>query len=346
MARPFSLPRPLLLVLAAGGVACLTSPAGGADDGSTDDANDAAHEQCGVSVTTFPAANAVDAYYRGNIEFRLTKGDPTAEIQTDIPGTKRVSVDGLTVYWEPDSPLEPDTAYSATLSYCAGEVELTFSTSALGSPIVNAAALSGRSYLLRVEQTRVVEPPGAGQMLASDIASVFLLVQVTSATATDLSMFAAPVLAGFDDRQDYCDPSIPFRVSDFSGSPHFTVSGHGQYQIGLSGGGTLPIQNVSLSGDFSPDGVYFGGAVLQGTIDTRAALTNPGELCKNAATLGVQCQACDDGEPYCLNLRADSITATEATAEVLEIEGDNCAGCLEGVPPDTSAACDTEPMAE
>lgn len=99
---------------------------------------------CDVTVTSFPASGAVDAYYRGNIEFRLTGADDTATIETDIPGAQAVSADGLTVYWVPSAALTPGGSYSATLHYCGGDATISFTTSMLGTPSPTTASWPAR----------------------------------------------------------------------------------------------------------------------------------------------------------------------------------------------------------
>ena len=139
-------------------------------------------------------------------------------------------------------------------------------------------------------------------------------------------------------------PSIDFPVADFSETPHFEIGGEGKTTISVADI-TVEIQNLRIAGDFASDASYFGGGVLEGTIDTRpldSLLDDSGEagaICNTAESLGVTCVPCSDNEPYCLSLKVDSITATEAPLELVEIKGSDCAGCLEGVPADTSAEC-------
>ena len=75
------------------------------DDTAAGDTGDAA--DCTITVTTTPSSGAVNAYYRGTIEFRLSAADSTATIETDIPGTQSLSSDGKTVIWTPSAPLAP-----------------------------------------------------------------------------------------------------------------------------------------------------------------------------------------------------------------------------------------------
>jgi hypothetical protein len=299
---------------------------------------------CDVTVTTFPASGAVDAYYRGNIEFRMTGTDSTATIVTDIPGVQAVSEDGLTVYWMLSAPLESGGSYSATLEYCGGSAAISFTTSGLGTPLADDGVLQGKTYLLDLKNARVTEPPGIGPLIAGELGGVSIFVGVTDVTAPNITMIGALGRDEVDNTQEYCDPSIDFPVADFSETPHFEIGGEGKTTISVADI-VVEIQNLRIAGDFSSDASYFGGGVLEGTIDTRpldSLLDDSGEagaICNTATSLGVTCVPCSDNEPYCLSLKVDSITATEAPLELVEIKGSDCAGCLEGVPADTSEEC-------
>lgn len=320
-------------------------------DGGKDTA-DSADEACGVSVTTFPLQGAVSAYYRSDIEFKLTKPDSTAEISTDIPGSQEVSADGLTVYWRLSAPLAPSTTYTASLTYCTGTVELSFTTSALGTAIPDATTLQGRTYLLNLADARITEPPGIGALLSSELDGVAIYTGITDVDATAKTITVVGGLGrdgAATPTQEYCDPTIDFPVADFSGSPHFEISGEGATPITVAGT-TVYIENLNISGDFAADLSYFGGGVLAGTIDTRPLDFEFGDevgfICNTAAALGVVCAPCGDGEPFCLSLVADSIDAQlVADLELVVIDGNNCEGCVEGPPADATAECIEDPDA-
>lgn len=322
-------------------------------DAATDSA-DTGEEECGVTVTTFPTLGSVDAYYRGAIEFKLSKADTTAEIETSIPGTQSTSADGLTVYWTPSAPLEPSTPYSATLHYCGGDIVLEFTTSSLGTSIADDSLLEGRTFNLALADARIVEPPGIGTLLSSELDGVTIYVGVTELTDdSKLKMLGALGREGAaTPTQEYCDPSIDFPVADFANSPHFVIGGEGSTDISVAGV-TVTIDNLEIAGDFASDLSFFGGGTLKGTIDTRPLDIEFGEgeegfICNTASALGVVCQPCSsDQQPFCLSLVADSLTAEYvAGLELVEILGNDCEGCDVGVPADSSETCplDETPM--
>lgn len=303
-----------------------TDTAGDLDSGSTAD--------CEIEVEeTVPATGAVDAYYRGTIEFRLDDPDPTAEIETDIPGVQSTNEAGDVVYWTPSEPLAPNTAYTATLHYCGGDAEISFTTSALGSEISDPQSLVGKTYVLDLQGARIVQPDGIGSVLTSYLTQD-ILVGVDAVTDTKIQMIGA---IGAEDasppRQDFCDPTIPFPEADFDESPFFVI---GPEDTTLSVAGyAITIGQLEISGTFAADGSYFGGGTLSGTIDTRpldglvSDTGEPGAVCALATNFGAECEPCPaDGEAYCLNLVADQIVAEEVSATTLQVvAGNDCTGC-------------------
>lgn len=164
---------------------------GGDADADTDADTDSDTERCGITLeSTVPANNSVDAYYRAPLEFVLSGPDETARIETAIPGTLSRSPSGEILTFTPSAPLVPSTSYTARLHGCFGTAELSFTTSALGTPVTDPSVLEGRVYAIDLTQGRWVEPPGIGPLIASEIGQVGLL-GVTSANSSRLSVLAA-----------------------------------------------------------------------------------------------------------------------------------------------------------
>lgn len=326
----------------------------GGDSGDSGDSGDTGEPvdtgRCGVTVSsTVPARNAVDAYYRANLEFKLNKQDPTATIETSIVGHQDVSDDGLTLYWVLDVPLEPSTGYSATLHFCGGDAPLEFTTSALGSSIADPVELEGRAYLLDLGGARVTEPPGIGSLIASELGNVVLYASITEVTATTFVMVDALGREDEANTQEYCDPTIEFPAADFAESPHFRIERSSELVIDL-GGVPLTVSDMVIEGDFAADLSYFGGGSFTGILDTRSIddVFFDGELgavCTTLRSLGVTCEECTGSQPgeYCVPVAIDSVTADLAPLSVVAIEGTDCYGCGAGVPEDVSETCETEP---
>jgi len=291
-------------------------------------------DACEVSVeSTLPTTGAVDAYYRGDIEFVLSDPDATATIVTTIPGTQTVSADGLRVIWTLSEPLSPSTSYSATLQYCGGDATIDFTTSSLGTALENPDALVGNTYVLDLTAARIVEPPGIGAVLTGYL-TTDILVGVTGVSATEIEMIGAIAVEDSNPPvQDVCEPTIDFPVADFSESPFFEI---GPQDTTLSVAGfAITIGDLLISGTIAANGTYFDGGVLSGTIDTRPLVglvddsTNPdpNTICDLAVSFGAACVACpEDGEPYCLTLVADQIYAEQVDGLTLvEILEETCA---------------------
>lgn len=270
-------------------------------------------EDCDVTVDlTVPLQGAVDAYYRSAIEFQLSDADPTATVRSAIAGTTTVSADSETVYFTPNDPLNPSTDYTVTLDYCGGSAELSFATSALGTPLSDPTDLESRTYALDLADARVVAPMGIGSVLTSYLTQD-LFVTVVDVTATEISTIGG-VADG--DEADHCDTTIEFGRDDFTEQPYFAI-GPANAVLTVAGY-EFDLADVVITGAFATDGSYFGGGTLTGTMDTRplapllGEVEDEGAICDLALSFGEECEACPwDDEPFCLTLVLDEITAGE-----------------------------------
>lgn len=315
-------------------------------DSGAKDSEDGTTPACETTIKgTYPADGAMDAYYRTTIEFELSEADTTAVVTAPFAGTQSTSEDGKTVIFTPTDALSASTSYDVTLDYCGGTATISFTTSALGGP-VEASSLLGRTYLLDLSSATITEPPNVGDILKNYL-TVGILTGVTEASQTSLTMLGA--LENGDttgNDQDYCTPTIPFPAADFSGNPYFEIAGD-SVVISVSDY-DVELRNLKIGGTFAADGSYYGGATLEGTVDTRAfdslAGGETGAVCDLVSSFGVECEACaGDGEPYCLSIKARDIVANEVGGlEVVQIDGSDCAGCTAGVPADTSDTCPQE----
>ncbi len=313
---------------------------------------------CENIVESWPTDGSITAYYRGAVEFELVDPDESGTITSStITGTVGHN-DEYTKFWlTPDAALSPSTTYDATFTYCNGEqsVPISFTTSELGTSMSDPTILVGAVYELALSEARIVEPSGIGDLLKQYL-DVVILVGIDSYDADNaqLTMLGALGKEGSEPAsQDFCNPSIDFPVADFSQQPHFVIGSSGTTTISVAGI-NVDIQDLEISGDFAPDGSYFGGGVLSGTIDTRPLVSLVGddaeedEICTLAAGLGIACEACSDGGEFCLSLLADSIVATKVDGPALvELEGNNCTttGDTDGVMDCETWTADTLPDA-
>lgn len=277
-------------------------------------------EDCGVSLDAlWPLDGHDDVYYRANFEFRLSEPDRTAHFSTEIPGTEELSTDELTVTFRPDEPLQPDADYGFAVDYCAGHVDVAFTTSHYGAPLSDGGAIDGRTYAWPRPDAEL--PQGLGSLLFGSGEDLLLNVRVTGDSTLEL-------LLGGDDEsavhtQD-CSATNTFANVDFTGAPYF--SGAADVFVYPTSFGSVEVTEARLDGTFSEDGLAV-AIVLSGILDTRTldielfgALS---DWCEEFAPIYDACFACPDGEPMCLDVltqldyadAVDGVPVTEVTTD-------------------------------
>jgi len=296
------------------------SGGGGGDDTCGEPTAEAQTPQDGVS----------DVYYRTTVEFNFTK-DTDEDATVTLEDSAGTAVDGATswlgdtIVFTPAGPLATTTDYKATLSHCGGSDSISFRTSDLGASLEDgAASLVGNTYAVALSDARFVKPEGVGALLGS-LLTQDILIGVTDATETDISMMGALSQEG-SSSQDMCTATFDFPIAaDFSSAPYFSVSAS-ELAIAISGF-SISINDFVLSGDFSASGDMMGGAVLMGQIDARDLTgvlvdselitdDDPQAVCDMISAFGVNCEECADGMEYCLTIHVDQINAAE-TGETL-----------------------------
>jgi hypothetical protein len=281
-----------------------------------------------IIFPTHPEENATDAYYRTTVEITFKAADTDATLGltnagADVAGTTAWS--GDTLIFTPAAALDPATKYTANVSYeCADDVEISFTTSEVGG---EAACAADQTFMLDIASGRFVEPAGVGPLLQQQL-TVDILIGITDIdeTAGTIEMMGAISEDGVSTvQQDPCTETIEFpTAADFSNNPFFSV---GPDTTDLSVAGyDITVQDLQITGAFSPDCSYISGATLAGSVDTRPLvplLDEEGDddtICLLVETFGVTCVECAapaDAGPYCLSLVVDSITAIEEDGLVL-----------------------------
>ncbi|MEZ4317090.1 MAG: Ig-like domain-containing protein [Myxococcota bacterium] len=287
------------------------------DDGENPD-TDTDTTGCGVTVSNqFPSDGATGVYYRTSLEWDFSEADTTATVTLSAGGTDVAGsgewVDSLYI-WTPSSPLDPSTTYDVNLTWCGGSSDTTFTTSAVGA-VVPDADLTDAAYVLDIASGRFVQPAGVGALLQQQL-TVDILIGVVDIAGTTLTLQGALGEEGVTPAaQDLCTESIDFPSANFSENPYFEV---GPQNTTLEVQGiSITIDDLFVSGAFSPDGGEISGAVLAGSIDTRPLvdLVSPGggpeAVCELVQTFGIACEACAGGGDFCLSLLVDQIAATE-----------------------------------
>lgn len=283
-----------------------------------------------ISDSSYPYPGQIDFYYQADLVIVFSDEKHEANDFTlmdasgaEVTGTLTWNTDNDEATFSPDAPLSPSTTYTMVVSYCAGEAEISFSTSSLGSE-VDVTELPGKAYQIDLGSANFVEPEGIGTVIGG-LLEQNILVGVTEASDTTVKMIGA--ISDADDadgdgnleEQDPCNPTIDFPEAAFE-NPHFQV---GPETTTISAAGyDITIEDLEIGGDFASDASYFGGGTLSGTVDTRplAPLLDEGggegAICDLVLELEYgECQPCPaDGEPFCLTLVVNRITATELSS--------------------------------
>ena len=279
---------------------------------------------CTAEVLTISPEDAdVEVYYRDSLEVSFSEDGGLAEFRLEVvdtgeeaPSTVTWDEDNLKAVIAPDTPLQSSSVYQFTVTICEAEWASGFTTTEYGAPLtVDPADMIGTTSVLLFTQVDFVEPPGIGMLLGQYL-DIPLLVGVADASATQLDLLIGQgyfdSVVGFKQRMNL--PTWSFDGVDFTQQPYFHVTSP-EVVIHYSGI-ELPVTDFSLKGTFSADGTHFAGGELSGLGDTR----NMGELfiggsnddayvCETlGAPMGVECEACPDGSPYCLFLRGVNIT--------------------------------------
>lgn len=284
----------------------------------TDDTDSGNECENGISSQS-PAIDATNAYYQADVTVTFNAAEETATLVVSSAGTEvagSTAWAGDVLVWTGTDALLPSTTYDVTVDYACGSPTWSFTTSEVGTP-AEAASLTGRTYVLDLAGGNFVEPAGVGPLLQSQL-TVDILIGVTNATDSAVEMMGAIGADGVSPpEQDICEETIDFpTAADFSENPFFSV---GPDTTTLSVQGMdIVVDDLEISGSFSPDGSYIAGATMAGAVDTRplVGLIDPegaeSTICDLVATFGVPCEPCSDGTgDFCLTLLVTEMAAEE-----------------------------------
>lgn len=310
---------PFLLLV----VACGTDKASTNDDSSVGRDSDTGDSDVGPCTTQVvsvaPADGAADVYYHDLITVSFDGDGGSAVFSlldasgVDVPMTATFT-DG-NVQAVLTAELAPVTTYTLTTSVCGSEAASGFTTNALGSPLdMDPADLVGATYVFRLSDADITEPAFLN-LIAGTYLTVPILIGVDSADSTSIDMLGGLGYETSDSfKQDTELPSWDFPVADFSTQPFF----HAQSPLITIMYGTtaIPIEQFNLSGTFAADGSAIEEGYVTGIGDSRYMAPLVGKpaddlsaVCDLAGAAGVYCIECSDGEPYCLYIVAENITA-------------------------------------
>lgn len=223
--------------------------------------------------------------------------------------------------------LEPSTDYTLWRRDCSVTEAIEFRTSELGAPITEgAASLVGTTFRLDLVNATWVEPGALSTLLALYFTTPILL-GVQYADGSHLDLLGAP---GAVDTfgavaQQTSAPTWDFPIQPFDQQPYFEAEVD-FIQLDYNTGSqvvAIPVQDFRLFGTIGPDGASFGGGEISGLADTRDLGVVLGDddddaICEFAESLGVSCQPCDDGQPYCLKIIGEDVEGTRVDGLTLD----------------------------
>ena len=101
------------------------------------------------------------------------------------------------VYFTPNAPLQPSTAYVANLTYCGSEtpVAVGFSTSDLGTAADDVTVFEGKTYSLDLSSGNFVQPAGVGDLIGGLLENNILVFVIASFISRGLRFFIVSYLS-------------------------------------------------------------------------------------------------------------------------------------------------------
>ncbi len=176
-----------------------------------------------------------------------------------------------------------------------------------GTPV--SEDLTGKVYAVGPTDMTLVEPAQLAELYLENVGKD-ILIYVASETTTTLQLQAA--LAADDGSQNPCETVRDLPQADWL-NPSFQA-GPADMEIGF-GGQPATLQDVELTGTFSPDAGSFGDGTLAGVVDARelAAALGGIDACEMLDGMGSSCIPCDDGELQCASVRFEDVQGTEAS---------------------------------
>jgi hypothetical protein len=297
-----------------------TGPFSDDDTGDTDTDTDT-DVPCEASVLSMePLDGATAVYYRDPLIVSFEGDGSSAAFTLTDAGGVETSFDAAWteggVQAELATVLAANTTYTLTVDVCGATSSSSFTTSSLGAPLtVTPEELLGRTYVFRLSEADITQPSFL-DIVASSYLTVPLLISVTASDETTIDLIGG--LGELENDGSYTqltsEETWDFPAGDFSAQPYFEA--YAESIVITFSGIDIPIEQFHLSGTFTADGSRIERGVGSGLGDSRnmgplvmREADDYGAICEIAAAAGVECEPCSDGEPYCIYIVAEQITA-------------------------------------
>ncbi|MCB9765840.1 MAG: hypothetical protein H6739_39055 [Alphaproteobacteria bacterium] len=296
-------------------------------------------EECAApEIEVSPADGVNDAFILDPVTARLDPPMADAQLAVEgVAGVSSVDAEGV-VTFTPDGPLEPLTAYTATLSWCDASTSWTFMTSALGMPLDEPEALDGAVFRVQPWDAEWIEPANANGVVTLLGEPTAFLLRVDFLGDNALGFTAGVADPDAEDAQDLCLPTAALPDAALVGAIFSAPAGGGTVDAELDwGGAPLPIDGLRFDGVFTADGGAWARGSLAGELQVSGLATALGEVelgeaevCSQLAGFGVDCQPCTSGEGQCLPFHLERVSAERVGAAFAEVDVRGCdPGCPE-----------------
>lgn len=267
-------------------------------------------------VSTWPEAGATGVDVRQPVEFHLDAPQPTLVVDAPVAGRTIVRDDGATLIFVPDTSYGADTDVVVALTGCGEPIQAAFHTGAGGGALT--ASLEGRAWATPLDGGRWIAPGlDAITPLIDAFAAAQLLVGASAVTADEFRLRTGSTLSATDPSQDPCSRTIDLDGVALDGD----LLSWGPADLSFAFyDATVVAADVRVRGTFAADGSAITGGFLEATVDARSMAPLVGGdvegVCDLLDGFGLACESCPDGEPTCLYLLVDDISAPEVPGPV------------------------------
>jgi hypothetical protein len=310
-----------------------------------------------------PGPGQTDFYFEDNLHVVFEFAPDAAQLnlldatETPVSAAASISADGTTYRLDPASSLTPDSDYTLEIQVTEPDsppLRISFRTSLHGLPVdTTTGGLWGAVYRLDTAGAIVTEPAKAGTVLLNQLEDWNILLGIGESSSFDSesqpgvhiqAALGRPKGDGYE--QDPCGRtvSLTWGADGIIGTEDDVPATFEDPRIDLSPGdvdvlvGLVPthIGGLNFSALFHPELTDMQGAVVAGTIDTRALDMlffekggQEGITCSLLESLDIPCEECGAENPgaFCLPIRAENVQANRVAMP--PVEQHTCADVIE-----------------
>ena len=321
------------------------------DDDSSSDDDDSVQPDV-VVIDLSPEPDETGFYAGAPLWVRFSQQPTAVDFEVtgpdgSVPLSETKSSNGRVYTFVPVDGLEPDTGYEVTLGWAGADpVVYSFSTSQAGLPLDDPSVLIDLAFMADLAGATFVEPPGVGPIFQSQLVDIALLGDMDA--SSDLSLASQPGVQFVVAVGTVTDPvSGTVEVEECATTSGMTIGADGlvgtaddvpasfvnpAFELGPTDldwffqGTSMSWTDLQMSGVYTPDGEQIQGGALSFLMDTRPMgpelIPDGGEdsVCVLfEETVGVECEPCNDGEPFCLFMVITDIEAHAVPGLDLEL---------------------------